>query len=464
MEIQKKVIYEENVPHQREQFSQGDKLKFIIPSLFGLFLFLVPVPFDGKWTIGVGILAESAQAVFNSYLPQFMTAVLLLSVVLSLVGSIMKPAWITSSRFLNDLFNVTGFWIAMRLIGSIFAIMTLNQLGPEFIWSDFTGGTVLYSLVPVLTTWFLFAGLLMPLLLNFGLMEYIGTVVRKIMRPLFKLPGRSSIDAIASWMGSGTVGVLITTKQYEEGYYTKREAAVIATNFSVASIAFSLVVISFIGLDHLFVPFYLTVVVAGLVAAIVCPRIPPLSRKEETYYEPVGKQISEDVPEGISRSQWAYDLAVGKAREVKSAKKVIVSGFQNVLDIWFGLIPLVMALGTIALILAEFTPVFDYLAYPLVPVLQLLQLPEAQAAAPAMLVGFADMFLPAVVGASIESELTRFVIAAVSLTQLIYMSEVGILLLKSKIPLNLLDLAIIFIQRTIITLPIIVVIAHVFFF
>ncbi|TLS38573.1 YjiH family protein [Pseudalkalibacillus caeni] len=449
---------------QSNPYSLGDKLKFIIPSLLGLFLFLVPIPYGGKWTIGVGILAESLQAVFDPYLPQFMTAILVLSVVLSLVGSIVKPDWVVRSKFFNELFNVSGFWITMRVLGSIFAIMTLNKLGPEFIWSEITGGTVLFSLVPVLTTWFLFAGLLMPLLLNFGLMEYIGTVVRKIMRPLFKLPGRSSIDAIASWMGSGTVGVLITTKQYEEGFYSKREAAVIATNFSVASIAFSLVVISFIGLDHLFVPFYLTVVVSGLIAAIICPRIPPLSRKKETYYEPVGKQISEDVPEGVSRSQWAFELAVGTASKVKSAKKVVLSGLQNVLDIWFGLIPLVMALGTFALVLAEFTPVFDYLAYPLVPILELLQLPEAKAAAPAMLVGFADMFLPAVVGKSIESELTRFVIAGISLTQLIYMSEVGILLLKSKIPLNFLELAIIFLQRTIITLPIIVVMAHLFFF
>ncbi|WP_261129694.1 YjiH family protein [Bacillus sp. Marseille-Q3570] len=461
---ERKVVFEQDVTEQPVSYSSRDKLKFIIPSLLGLFLFLVPIPYQGKWTIGVGVLAESLQAVFNPYLPLFMTAVLILSVVLSFVGRFMQPDWIVRSRFLDDLFNVSGFWITMRVLGSVFAIMTLNQLGPEFIWSDFTGGTVLNSLVPVLTTWFLFAGLLMPLLLDFGLMEYIGTVVRKIMRPLFKLPGRSSIDAMASWMGSGTVGVLITTKQYEEGYYSKREAAVIATNFSVASIAFSLVVISFIGLDHMFVPFYLTVVVSGLIAAVICPRIPPLSRKEETYYEPVGKQISEDVPDGVSRSQWAVDKAVGKASEVKSAKNVVVSGFQNVLDIWFGLIPLVMALGTIALVLAEFTPVFDYLAYPFVPILELMQLPEAKAAAPAMLVGFADMFLPAVVGKSIESELTRFVIAGISLTQLIYMSEVGILLLKSKIPLNLFELVVIFLQRTIITLPIIVVMAHLFFF
>ncbi len=123
-----------------------------------------------------------------------------------------------------------------------------------------------------------------------------------------------------------------------------------------------------------------------------------------------------------------------------------------------------MALGTMALVLAEYTPIFKYLSYPFVPFLQLLQIPEAQAAAPAMIVGFADMFLPAVIGSGIESELTRFVIGVMSLTQLIYMSEIGILLLKSKIPLTFLQLFIIFLQRTIITLPIAAAMAHFLFF
>lgn len=101
-----------------------------------------------------------------------------------------------------------------------------------------------------------------------------------------------------------------------------------------------------------------------------------------------------------------------------------------------------------------------WLSYPLIPILELLQLPEADKAAPAMLVGFAEMFLPAVVATGIESELTRFVIISVSVTQLIYMSEVGVMLLKSKIPLKFKDLVIIFLVRKIVILPIATMIAH----
>ncbi|KHF27424.1 hypothetical protein LR68_03787 [Anoxybacillus sp. BCO1] len=130
---------------------------------------------------------------------------------------------------------------------------------------------------------------------------------------------------------------------------------------------------------------------------------------------------------------------------------------------WLGVLPVVMAIGTVALIIAETTPVFEWLGKPFVPLLTLLQVPEASAAAQTMVVGFADMFLPAIIGSGIESEFTRFVIACVSVTQLIYMSEVGGLLLASKLPITFKDLVVIFLLRTLITLPIIVFIAHFIF-
>jgi nucleoside recognition membrane protein YjiH len=448
----------------RQAFLVKKYLKFLLPSLLGVLLFLVPIKVDGKVTIGLGVMADWLQAAISDYIPLFMTGVICLSAVGSLIVKFVHVPFIKKNEFLSNLFDVSPIWLTLRIIGSVFAIFTLNEVGPEFIWSKLTGGVVLFDLIPVLMVWFLFASLFMPFLLEFGLMDFIGTIVRKVMYPLFKLPGRSSIDAMASWMGSGTVGVLITTQQYESGYYTKREAAVVATNFSIASIAFSLVIAKFIKIDHMFVEFYFTVVVAGIIAAIICPRIPPLSLKKDTYYEPVGKQIDEFVPEGVSSFRWAVEKAVEKAERVKVIREVVIKGIYNVVDIWFGLIPLVMALGTIALVVAEYTPIFTYLSYPFVPLLNLLQLPEAEAAAPAMIVGFADMFLPAVIGSGIESEITRFVIAVLSLTQLIYMSEIGILLLKSKIPISIVELFIIFLQRTIITLPAAALMAHLLFF
>jgi nucleoside recognition membrane protein YjiH len=446
-----------------KDFTFKDLLKFLVPSIIGIFLFIMPMPYDGGFTIPVAILAETLQSTLGEAIPYIATFFIALTATITLIVSILKPQLILSSVFWNKLFNVPPVWVIARLLGTAFSIIVLFNLGPAWIASENTGGLLLYDLIPVLFSVFLFAGLFLPLLMQFGLLELFGAMLTKVMRPLFKLPGRSSVDCLASWLGDGTIGVLLTNKQYEEGYYTKKEAAIIGTTFSVVSITFSIVVISYMELEHLFGPFYLTIVVAGLAAALICLRIPPLSRKPVTYYEHAEKRMDETIPENVSSFKWGISQAIVQAKKNNSFSAVVKGGVQNVLDMWMGVLPIVMAIGTIALIIAEFTPVFTYLGAPFIPLLNLLQVPEAAAAAETMVIGFADMFLPAIIGSGIESEFTRFVIAGVSITQLIYMSEVGGLLLGSKLPVSFLDLVVIFLQRTLITLPIVVIAAHILF-
>ena len=155
--------------------------------------------------------------------------------------------------------------------------------------------------------------------------------------------------------------------------------------------------------------------------------------------------------------------ALEKANESTIVNDVVVKGTLNVIDMWFGVIPVVMAVGTFALIIAEYTPLFQILGTPFIPLLKILQVPEAAAASSTLVAGFADMLLPSIMAGGIQSEMTRFIIAATSVTQLIYLSEVGALLLGSKIPINFKELFIIFLERTLITLPIITLIAHLLF-
>ncbi|MDZ5471718.1 YjiH family protein [Bacillus sp. 31A1R] len=447
----------------KEKINSASLLKFLLPSLLGISFFMVPISYEGEITIPIAILSGWLQNLLTEFLPEIMTVIIVLTLLGTIITKFLKPAFIVKGSFFYHLFNVTTVWFVARLLGAIFAILTLLQIGPEWIWSENTGGLLLNDLLPILFSVFLFAGLFLPLLLNFGLLELFGALLTKIMRPVFKLPGRSSIDCVASWLGDGTIGVLLTSKQYEEGYYTKREAAIIGTTFSVVSITFSLVVISQVNLGHLFVPFYITITAAGVFAAIISPRIPPLSRMPDTYYMDKPAAATEDIPKGYTPFSWGLKLAVTKASQNQSLKAFFQQGGKNILDMWMGVAPIVMALGTLALIVAEYTPVFKYLGMPFIPILELMQVPEARAASETLVVGFADMFLPSVIGASIESEMTRFIIACTSVTQLIYMSEVGGLLLGSKIPVTFKHLVIIFIQRTILTLPIIVLAAHIIF-
>ena len=213
----------------------------------------------------------------------------------------------------------------------------------------------------------------------------------------------------------------------------------------------------------MFIPFYLTVTLASIIAAIILPKIGPLKNKSEKTFNNQEKNTTDEIPEGYTSFSYGIELATKKALTNKGILPIIMEGSRNVLDMWLGVIPVVMAMGTAALILAEYTPIFKILGIPFIPIFSLLGIPEATAAAQTILVGFADMFLPSVMISNVANDMTKFVVACVSVTQLIYMSEVGSILLGSKIPINFKELFLIFLQRTLITLPIIAIVAHLLF-
>ena len=125
-------------------------------------------------------------------------------------------------------------------------------------------------------------------------------------------------------------------------------------------------------------------------------------------------------------------------------------------------IPAAMALATIAVLITFHTPVFYWLGSPFIGLLELAGLPSAAAAAPGLFSGFLDQFMPAIAASAIDSSVTSFVLAGLSVCQLIYMSEAGVIILRSSLPLTLIELVVVFLLRTILVLPILVIGAHVF--
>lgn len=447
----------------KQEHRVSDYLKFILPSLIGVMLLMVPFKYEGETTIMVALLANLFMNFVGGILPEIIFTIISITAITTLAHKIVNIGLIRENKFLEGIFNVSIFWTTVRFIGFIIAGLVYFKVGPEWIWSADTGGLILYDLILGLFSIFLFAGFLLPFLTNFGLLEFVGIILTPVMRPIFNLPGRSSIDCVASWIGDGTIGVSLTSKQYEEGHYTSKEASIIATTFSAVSITFSLIVLKQVDLMSYFGPYYLTILVSGIVAAIVVPKLPPLSRKSDFCYDGSKKEVNENIPEGYTNIEWGMELAMEKAEKSFKFTGFLEKGVKSVLDLWFGVLPVIMAFGTIALIIAEFTPIFSWLGLPFIPILKLLRVPYAVEASQTMMVGFADMFLPSVIGASIPSDLTRFVVATLSVTQLIYLSEAGAVMLGSKIDVTLKDLFLIYVERTIVTLPIIVLAGHLIF-
>ncbi|MBS6022631.1 MAG: YjiH family protein [Paeniclostridium sordellii] len=437
--------------------------KFLIPSLIGLLLFVIPLPY-GKFVpiegissinIGIGFLAEILKISFANYLNHIALVVIVTSAILSILSKFVN----VKNEFLKSVLDVPLFWLVFRILGAIFISMTVLNFGPTFIRSEVTGQTIL-GVLPSLLAIFLVSGFLLPLVVDFGLMDFVGTLISKFMYKIFKVPGRSAVDAISSWLGDGTLGIMITNTQYKQGFYTAREACIISVCFSLVSLPFSTVIADQLGLMNLFVPFYGTVCIASLACAIIMPRVYPLAHIKDKTYNDVDHLKEDIIPDGENLFEFALGKALYRAENAPSLNTILKNGFKTVIDMYLALLPLVMAWGTLALMVAEFTPFFNLISFPIVFVLKLLQVPNAIEAAPAVLVGFADMFLPSImVSGDTFDILTKFIIGALSITQLLYLTETGAVILKSDIPLNLKDLFLVFLVRTMISLPIIVLLA-----
>ena len=434
-------------------------LRFVVPSTLGAAFFLLPVPNDGIITVPMGLLSDWIREQFAPVLPALVVSLCVFSALATLAYLKVRPNSPQSTA--EKLLRPGIVWTLLRVAGAVSALAIFFQIGPEWIWGENTGNVVLNDLyVPGLVTIGI-ACLVLPFITEFGLMDYVGVLVQRPFRALFRVPGRSAIDATASWLGGSSVGVIVTAQQYESGQYSAREAAIIATNFSIVSIAFCYVIVDVLRLEAYFLPFYGVLTLTGIICAVIMARIPPLSRKPDTYLVE-GQALDTPIGEGSSRSR-ALDAALQKASSAPPSSKMAKGVAINILDIWLGLIPAGIFIALVAVVLAEYTPIFTIISQPFVPLLSTLSVESPVEAAPSMVIGFAEMFLPALTAADIPSIATRFVVAVVSVGQLIFMSEVGILMLKSSLPLNLLDLVVIFLLRTLILLPMAVIAAAIIF-
>ena len=444
---------------EKKYTNKKNLLKFILGSAFGVLMFLVPIPQGDAFTTLLDYLKSFVKNIFGGSLSYILLVILVVSAILSTYDYFCKPDWIRKNHYLTKAFSTTPFYLISKILGAVVCCMVVLGFGPEFITSIDTGATMIDLCCTLLCIVISFSFIL-PFLTDCGIMEFLGVIARPVVRPLFGVPGRASVDLIASWFGASNAAVILTREQYMKGFYTKKEAAYIMTNFSLVSIPFCLLIADTVGIANLFPAFYLCICVVGIILAVIIRRLPPISKLPDTYQEQAGMQINEDVPEDVDTFKYAVELSCKRAEEF-NVKGVLSSGLEVVVGMYFDLIPIVVAWGTFALIIATYTPVFNWISYPMGLFLDLLGVEEAFAVALATLIGFTDMFIPALLITGIESVKTKFIIGVLSLVQIIYLTEVGAIAIKSEVPLNFWKLLVIFLERTIIAIPLIVLFANI---
>jgi len=440
-----------------------NKLKFIFLSVFGFIFFLMPFSINGESKIAISHIVTF---VTGNMLDAFIGFTLFVAWIV-LLATLLFTFYTSKIEYLNSVFKTSLLNVVLRVIGSFFYLMVVNNWFADFgfagmILDENTGGLMAGG-SGLLTTLYItfFVGILaLPLLTHFGIVEFIGIILGPAVVKLFRVPGYSTIDAIASFVGDGTIGIVVTDNQYQRGYYNRREAYIIATSFSIVGIAFASAVAEELGFGHIFPVFYGAIALITVILAFITSRM-PLKKFTPTYYEGV-TPVSIEIPEGKTVVEHAYESAVKQAGYA-NILDVTIESIKNIINIYVGFLPIIMAVGTVSLIVAEYTPFFSIISAPLVFLYTLIGYsPEVAASmAPASLAGFADMYLPALFISGSASEASRFFIGVLAFTQLVFMSETGMILVKTKIGLSFLDVIKVFLYRTLLSIPLLIIITNI---
>lgn len=431
-----------------ESKTSGVKVsKFILYSLIGIFMFFVPITINGKNTIPIDHITNLIKA-----LPYFGPVYAGIIVTIGGLLPFIRKTWNKDTSSI--------VFALLKLLGIIFVFMAIFNKGPAFLLDPDVIPFIYKSIVISVITIVPIGAVFLAFLVNYGLMEYVGVFMEPVMKPIWKTPGRSAIDAVASFVGSYSLALLITNRVYKEGKYTGKEAAIIATGFSTVSATFMVIVANTLGImEYWLLYFWLTLFVTFVVTAITT-RIYPLSKKPETYYNNMQGDVEK--PVSGNRFKMAFEegmAAFDKAPTVmESIKDNIVDGINLALSIG----PLLMSIGVLGILVAEYTPVFDIIGYVFYPFTLLTRVPEPLLAAKANALSIAEMFLPALLVTEAPI-ITKFLVAVVSVSEILFFSASIPCIMATEIPLTMKDYIIIWIERVILSILITAPILHLIF-
>ncbi len=421
--------------------------KFILFAAVGIFMFFIPITINGKSTIPLDHIVNYIRTI-----PYYGA---IYSGLIVTIGGLLP--------FINKTWNkdkTTTIFSFIKLVGIVFVFMAIFNKGPGFLMREDVIPFIHQKIVISVTTIVPIGSIFLAFLVNYGLMEFIGVLMQPIMKPIWKTPGRSAIDAVASFVGSYSLALLITDRVYQEGKYTGKEAAIIATGFSTVSATFMIIVADTLDImNYWLLYFWLTLIITFIVTAITA-RIYPLSKKPEKYYKNQ-EGTSEKLVEG-NRFKMAYEEGMDAFDNAPTVVESVLDNFKSGIRLALSIGPLLMSIGVIGIVLAEYTPLFDIVGYIFYPFTLLARIPEPLLAAKANALSIAEMFLPALLVTETPI-ITKFLIAIVSVSEILFFSASIPCMMATEIPLTMKDYIIIWIERVVLSILIAAPILHLIF-
>lgn len=431
-------------------YSKKGLVKFIILSIIGIFLFLIPI--DGA-KVPIVIIINAIKGFLGDYLKYVVLIVLTILMLTMFMGLVLKKEPFVSYHK-NDSKQKLVFYV----LAWICIICILFHLGPASIFQDERIGGQVLSLAGGVMLTVSVAGWLIVFMIKSGIVEFLGTLLEPLMRPIFKMPGQAAVNCISAFMVSPAVGVIMSDEYYKGGLYNRREGIAAITNFSTISVGYIAVLAGLGGVGDYYGQIIIIMLLLVFIMTAITVRIPPISKLEKRYViEP-----KEETVEYRSRFEKALTLAANKSEEftVQAFVNSLLSSIQVAQKIIANMIPIVV----VTLSIVYYTPLFTILGKPFVPILSLLGLPNADIIASCPLLGFIEVSLPAISiagqGVALKS---AFFVVLLSMIQIVFMTEAGNAMMGSSMEVSFKDLFIIFVVRTIIAIPLVAIVVNIMF-
>ena len=420
---------------------------FVMWSLLGLIVFFAPVSLNNSTTIPLDYIAQTIE----KYLPWFGPIFALLIITVGGILPFYDRSWKRDT--------VTRVLSFLKLLGIGAGFMAYFRLGPDWLMKEdvlpflWTKVAVPVAIIVPLGSIFL------TFIISYGLMEFIGVLMRPVMRPVWKLPGRATVDALTSFVGSFAIAMFLTNRIYKEGKYTEREAAIILTGFSSVSASFMVIVAKTLGLMDRWNTFFWTALVVTYLVTAITAWIYPIRSIENKYYRGSGEP--EQKPEGSMVGN-ALRAGLAAAGTADSLYRNIWNNLKDGMMMSFRLISTIISVGLISFVLVKTTPVFDYIGYIFYPFTYLTRVPDPGIVAKATAVAGAEMFIPSAIVAGTEGVaiMSKFVVGVVSISLILFFSGSIPCLLATDVRLNIKNLMIIMVERAVLSLIIAALLAH----
>lgn len=438
-------------------------LVFIICSTLGIVSFFVPIPPSGKvpFEIIYKTLLVNPLGANIRWLTLFVVVFNLLGLLYG--KSIASPESFFYKKF-HDYGKVQTFNV---VVGFIFILMAVFNFGISYLNNDLTVKYMIYEIFPFTYGCLTIGGMLLPLLTAYGILEFVGILLEPIMRPVLKLPGKAAIDSIASIVGAAVVGIYLTSRLYHDKQYTQKEALSIATGFSLNSVGYCAFLVSVVGLSSMFNKMFIMYLIIAYIMAMIIVRIPPVSRHKNVFADGT-LQTPEMQKENIHYEHGVLseglNRALLKADTSDNVVKDLLYGAFNGFMVFVEIIPMMAVIGGIALSIYHFTPIIKWMSLPLVPYIKLFGIPEAQLAAESIFLGGVELAMPAfTIVQATSNQAVHFFVVMVSMVQVLYITETMLPIISFGIPCKLWELLLIWLQRTLIAIPLVALLTHILF-